>query len=38
MLHTVIVQVRTDNIMIGRTVQYAWMVLGTDDSTLKLPT
>ena len=38
MPHTTVIQVQTGNIMIERTLQYVWMVLGMDDYTLKLPT
>ena len=38
MPHTAIMQVRTEDIMIERIVQYTWMILGMDDSTLKLLT
>ena len=38
MPNTVIMQVRTEDIMIERIVQYTWMILGMDDSTLKLLT
>ena len=38
MPYTTVMQIRTENITIERTVQYAWMILDIDDSTLKLPT
>ena len=38
MPHTAIMQVRTEDIMIERIVQYTWMILGMDDSTLELLT
>ena len=34
--HTAIMQVWTEDIMIERIVQYAWMILDMDDSMLKL--
>ena len=33
-----VVQAQTEDTVIERTVQYALMVLSSDDSTLKLPT
>ena len=36
--HTAIMQLQTEDTMIERTVQYEWIILCTDDSTLKLPT
>ena len=38
MPHTTVMQAQTENIVIERTVQYALMLFGTGDSTLKLAT
>ena len=35
--YTTVMQVRTKDIIIERTMLYAWMISGMDDSTLKLP-